>query len=65
MVNIDRLLRQAIFDDMLYCPCCDYRLLEPDYRKCSQCYRINPLKEKNLIQTVTSPTRDVRRSFLI
>lgn len=49
MVNIEQMLKKAVFDDVIYCPYCEYGLLEPDYERCPECHRPNPLRQQGLI----------------
>jgi hypothetical protein len=43
------LLRTAVVDDVIYCLYCEYPNLEPDYDRCPECHKKNPLKEMGLI----------------
>lgn len=49
MVDIERMLRQAVLDDVVYCPHCEHGYLEPDYKRCPNCKKTNPLREGGLI----------------
>lgn len=44
MVNIEEMLEQALFDSVVYCPYCECGNLEPDYDKCPECQKANPLR---------------------
>jgi DNA-directed RNA polymerase subunit RPC12/RpoP len=43
------MLKRAAMDSYLFCPYCDYGDIEPDYDKCPECHRKNPLKERGMI----------------
>jgi len=43
------MVRCAVMDDYLYCPYCGYGDIEPDYDKCPDCHRANPIRERGLI----------------
>jgi len=49
MVNIEEMLKVAVFDGILYCPYCEYGDLEPDYDTCPECHRPNPLRKGGFI----------------
>ena len=51
MVNIGEILRQAVDDGVVYCPFCENGYLEPDYNKCPNCEKSNPLREGGFIWT--------------
>ena len=49
MGKLENMLKQAVIDDVVYCPYCDYGLLELDYDNCPNCHKSNPLKKAGLI----------------
>lgn len=48
-MNIEKMLKDALFDGVLECPYCGYGDLEPDYDACPECHRSNPLKKRGYI----------------
>ncbi|MBA7515043.1 hypothetical protein ES705_07081 [subsurface metagenome] len=49
MVNIEEMLKEALFDSVVYCPYCEHGSLEPDYDKCPSCQKPNPLRKGGFI----------------
>jgi len=49
MVNIEEMLVNAVSDGVVYCPFCEHGYLEPDYDKCPQCTKENPLRKGGFI----------------
>lgn len=49
MVDIEEMLKTALFDGILTCPKCEYGDLEPDYDSYPECHTSNPLKKGGFI----------------
>ena len=48
MVNIDEMLKQALYDGVVECPYCSTSM-EPDSNVCPQCNKKNPLRKMGYI----------------
>lgn len=48
MVNIDRMLEEALFDGVVSCPNCESSI-EPDIDVCPHCDKKNPLRKMGYI----------------
>ncbi|MFW9879481.1 MAG: hypothetical protein ACFFG0_40915 [Candidatus Thorarchaeota archaeon] len=53
MVNIERMVRQAVLDHVVYCPNCKHGYLKPDYGTCPECHKPNPLREGDLSEKIS------------
>ena len=49
MVNIEGMLKVALFEGILSCPFCEFGNLEPDYDVCPECNKPNPLRKGGYI----------------
>ncbi|MBN1216789.1 MAG: hypothetical protein JXA99_15280 [Candidatus Lokiarchaeota archaeon] len=47
--EIEAMMERAIMDEIILCPYCEYGDLEPDYERCPECSKKNPLKTLGLI----------------